>query len=67
MEIFDPHHDPEKSGLSGAVKTIHFWIILILTLCLIRILPDVVMVVIGAWQIGAWARWVYERIIRREE
>lgn len=67
MSTFDPQHEEEKPRLSNPTKFLHYVIILCLALCLIWILPDSAMVVIGAWQVGAWARWVYEWIISREE
>lgn len=67
MITFDPQHDEEKPRLPNSTKILHYVIILCLALCLIWILPDAVMVVIGCWQVGSWASKVYEWIISREE
>ncbi len=67
MSTFDPHHDEGKPRLPNSAKFLHYIIILCLALCLIGVLPNAVLVVIGCWQVGAWARLVYEWIISREE
>jgi hypothetical protein len=67
MSTFDPRQDDERPRLPKMTRVLHFWIILVFSLCLISVLPDAILAVIGCWQIGGWARWVYEWIISREE